>query len=56
LIIEKLEIAIEDDLVDFFGSEDFIDGVGVEETEVVVVDLELAGFYPDDQVGEHLGY
>ncbi len=40
-------------MVNFFRSEDFVDGVGMEKTEVVIVHLELARLYADDQVGEH---
>ena len=40
-------------MVNFFRSEDFVDGVGMEKTEVVIVHLELACFYANYQVGEH---
>jgi hypothetical protein len=42
-----------DDLVDFFRSEDLVDGVGMERIKLIIVHLELACFYTHNQVGEH---
>ncbi len=40
-------------MVDLFGGEDLIDGVGVKEAEVIIVHLELACLDADYQLVEH---
>ena len=42
-----------DDLVDFFRSEDLVDGVGMERIKLIIVHLKLACFYTHNQVSEH---
>ena len=48
LVVKELEVSEEDDLVNFFRCENFVNRIGVEKTESLIIKTELTSLHPDN--------